>query len=311
MPGAPVSTISRAGAAARPSPALAQPRELALAPDQRRRAARVELARQLDGRRLELERGVLAQDRLMQPPQLRAGLDADLVDQRAAGLAKGLERLRLAPAAVQREHQLRRAGARAAGARRRAPRARPTRSAWRPSGQVGVDALLERHAAQLLQPCDLGLRERLVATSASGGPRHSASASRSARGRLGRPIVASAPPRSPTSRSKRSTIELAVVDPQRVSVAAGLQPPPVAIAERPTQLADVVLEHLGGRRRRRLSPQRVDQSLARDRLVAMQQQQDQDVALPAQSEPDGPIPFADLERSQQGKLHGFDLLVTP
>jgi hypothetical protein len=48
----------------------------------------------------------LAQDRLMQPPQLRAGFDADLLDQELARLAVGVESLRLPAGAVERKHAL-------------------------------------------------------------------------------------------------------------------------------------------------------------------------------------------------------------
>jgi hypothetical protein len=54
-----------------------------------------ERARRRAARRVEL--GVLAQDRLVQVTQLGPRLDPDLLDQDAAGVAVGLERLRLAP----------------------------------------------------------------------------------------------------------------------------------------------------------------------------------------------------------------------
>ena len=72
--------------------------KLGVAPDQRG-------AGRLLPRRVE--RGVLAQDRLVQPPQLGAGLDADLLDQRGARLTVRLQRLGLAARAIQREHALR------------------------------------------------------------------------------------------------------------------------------------------------------------------------------------------------------------
>src|SRR6185369_10076451 len=48
---------------------------------------------------------VLPQHRLLQLPQLRAGLDAELVHVQLARLAVELERVGLPPGAVQREHQ--------------------------------------------------------------------------------------------------------------------------------------------------------------------------------------------------------------
>jgi hypothetical protein len=75
------------------------------------------------------------------------------------------------------------------------------------------------------------------------------------------------------------------------------EPPPFAVVQRAAQLAHVVLEHLCRRRRGRLAPQRVDETLARDRLVAMQQQQNENRALPALADREGIIAVADLERS--------------
>ena len=49
---------------------------------------------------------VLAQDRLVQPPQLRAGLDAHALDEHRPRLAVRLERVGLPAGAVQREHPL-------------------------------------------------------------------------------------------------------------------------------------------------------------------------------------------------------------
>ena len=87
--------------------------------------------------------------------------------------------------------------------------------------------------------------------------------------------------------------------------------PPRAVVERATQLADVVLQHLRGRRRRPLAPQRVDQPITRNRLVAVQQQQDEHGALLALPEPDGAVAVADLNGSQQAKEHASNLLSAP
>jgi hypothetical protein len=94
-------------------------------------------------------------------------------------------------------------------------------------------------------------------------------------------------------------------------MAPRLKPPPPAVVERATQLADVVLKHLPGRRRRRLAPQGVDQPIARQRLVAMQQQQDEHGALPPLPEPHGAVAVADLNGSQQAKEHASNLLGAP
>ena len=49
----------------------------------------------------------MGEDRLVEVVQLGARLDPELLDEDLAGVAVGLQRVGLAAAAVQREHQLR------------------------------------------------------------------------------------------------------------------------------------------------------------------------------------------------------------
>ena len=75
--------------------------------------------------------------------------------------------------------------------------------------ELGVDPVLERGEAQLLEPGAASARERLGRNSASAGPRQSASASR----RLGAPSASVGPSRSRPSRASRSNaveVELAL-----------------------------------------------------------------------------------------------------
>ena len=85
---------------------------------------------------------------------------------------------------------------------------------------------LERHRAQLLEPAISACANGSSATSASGGPRHSASASRSRA--AASPAVGASDRRLADQPLEAVEVELAVVHPQRVAVPAGLQPPPVA-----------------------------------------------------------------------------------
>jgi hypothetical protein len=57
-------------------------------------------------RRGPVERLIVRKDRVLEPLKLGAGLDADLLNERAARLPVGLQRLGLAPRAVQRQHPL-------------------------------------------------------------------------------------------------------------------------------------------------------------------------------------------------------------
>ena len=74
----------------------------AAAASSRRRGLRERRARR--ARRIEL--GVLLEDRPLQPLQLRSRLEPEVVREPAPSVAVDLERLGLAPAAVEREHQL-------------------------------------------------------------------------------------------------------------------------------------------------------------------------------------------------------------
>ena len=149
-----------AGAGAGLLPALAQPGELRAASFERRRRGGVELARQVGDDQLGLERGVLAQDRLLEAAELRAGLDADLGDEDPASLAVGLERLGLAAAAVEREHEL--PGQPLAGRVDGDELLQLADELRLAAGrEVGLHARLDGGETLLVQPRDLGLRERL------------------------------------------------------------------------------------------------------------------------------------------------------
>ena len=94
------------GAGQRHEPLLAQQRvqrgQVAAAAEE----ARLEARQRRRSRRGQLERPVLEQDHPLQLAQLRAGSEPELVRQRAPHLLVGLQRLGLAPRAVERDHQL-------------------------------------------------------------------------------------------------------------------------------------------------------------------------------------------------------------
>ena len=172
-----------------------QPAQLVVAADERRRARGVELARELGDRRLDVQRGVLAQDRVVQAPQLGARLDADLLDQRAPRSPVRLERLGLAPAAVEREHPLRvqPLAQRVLGQQRIDLADELVMAA---GGQVRVDRQLRGRQPQLLEPADLRRRERLV-----GQVRQRIAAEQ--RQRLARRVAGASAARAPRRRAAR------------------------------------------------------------------------------------------------------------
>ncbi len=104
---------------------------------------------------------IVAQDRRLELTQHRRRLQAKLLPQHAAKIPVDLERFCLPAATVEGEHEL-------------TAKTLPHRVladellqlgceyARRPEGQTRLDPLLQARQVQLLQPGDLGLRERLV-----------------------------------------------------------------------------------------------------------------------------------------------------
>jgi hypothetical protein len=272
-----------ASAAVRAPPLLTQAIDLGVPARQRR--AGVQLGRELDrvgGRRIEL--GVLAQDRLVQAPQLRARLHADLLHEHRPRLAVCVECLRLPAAAIQRPHPLRvqPLPQRILGHQRvelAGDLTVPSR------GQVAIDRQLERRDPKLVQAADLRRRERLVRHIRE--RRTAPQAQRVAR-RARRNELLEAP-----------RIQLTVAQPQLVTAPARDDLRAVgAVGEHLAQLRDVQLDHLGRGRRRLLTPEPLDEPVRRDRRARVQRQQRQQ----------GPwLPRADRHRLVAGAcLHGSE-----
>jgi ABC-type phosphate transport system auxiliary subunit len=102
------------------------------------------------------------EDHALEPPQLRSGLDSELVHQHLAALPHRLECLRLASRAVQRDHQL--------SAQTLAQRVLcderlqfADQVLGTPAGQLRGHPLLDRLYTQVLQARDLALSELIEA----------------------------------------------------------------------------------------------------------------------------------------------------
>jgi hypothetical protein len=108
------------------------------------------------------ERGILRQHGALEPLQVRARLDAELLHQHPAGRLVGRQRIGLPPAAVEGDHQLlmQPFPQRVRGGQRLKLADHLGMTAER---QIGVDPVLEDTDVQLLQPRDLRLRERFIA----------------------------------------------------------------------------------------------------------------------------------------------------
>ena len=109
----------------------------------------------------EIQRRVLPEDRALEVPQDRPGLDPQLVDERRPRRAVDRQRFRLAARAVQREHQL--TSQPFAQRTRRNERCELADQLRMPAEcEVGLDATLDGRQAKLPEPRDRRLRERFV-----------------------------------------------------------------------------------------------------------------------------------------------------
>ena len=241
----------------------------------------------------QVERRVVGEDRVVQVLQLGARLDPDLVDERVPRVAVGLERLRLAAGAIQREHPL--------GVQVLAQRIRSDERVELPDHvgvaalrEIGVDRALRRTHAQLLEPADLGGRERLV-------------------GEVGERI--SVPERERVARARLAHqpleahgVDVALGQLQLVAAAVGHDSNAVAV-EDASEMRHVVLHHLRGARRQLVTPQALGETIRRHRPARLQGEHREYRPLLAGAQLDGAIPEANLERPQQPHDHRGATLV--
>src|SRR5436190_23171971 len=98
-------------------------------------------------------------------------------------------------------------------------------------------------------------------------------------------------------------IEPVGVDPDAVAAVRGRDRVETVSAERLAQLGDIDVDRFFGRGRRRLAPEVVDQALARDELVRMQEQDRQDEPLLQPAQRDRLALVDHLERPEDPVLH--------
>ena len=249
--------------------------------------------------------GVVGEDRLLQLPERGRGLEAELLVECLPRCAIGLERLGLAAAAVQRQHEL----ATQPLAQRMLPHERlelADQLRVPSAAQVGLDAVLEQCEPQLLEPADLRLRERLEDEI---GERRSAPE----RQRL--PQLLGGPPRVFGGQSLAALVgqalasvevELARLHVEQVAIRLGHQPGG-ALSKSLAQPRHLDLEALPWRGGRVLAPELVDQLVGRDGLVGMDQQDREQRTLPAVDDRDRPPGLFDLERAEDPEIHGSTL----
>ena len=224
------------------------------------------------------------EDPPLQLAELLARLEPELLDERRARIAIRLERLRLAARAIQRQHQLTRE---ALAQRMRPDRRRElTDEVGVPAvGELALEPTFQGGQAQLLEARDLALGEVLEREV---GERRAAPECQRFRVALLRDQLVEA-----------VQVELVRRDAQHVPRRSRLEP---VGAEQPAQPRHVAVQRGDRGSRRRLSPQRVDQPVARDDLVRAQQQVAEQCALAAALDRERMAILHHLQRAQDPEL---------
>ena len=253
------------------------------------------------GRR-RLEERILAQDCLLELLERWARVDPELLDEYAPGLLVRLQRLGLTPGPVERQHQL-------------APQPLPQRVLGHKrlhladeirvtaEREIGLDALLERHEPQLLEARDRRLGERLVREVGKRLPTPQRERRAQEPCRLLRVAGRACSARAIELALEARDVELVRLDSGDVpgwtgrdhGLAAGL-------SQSFTQLGDVDLDDLRGRRRRLVAPELVDQAVNRNDLVRPQQEDGEQRTLLRSSERQDTSTVSDLERAEKPEV---------
>jgi hypothetical protein len=192
-------------------------------------------------------------------------LDAELIRQRPAGITVGLERLRLAARAVEREHQLS-----SLALAERVLRDQRFELAddlgVAAKLEVGVDSVLDRRQPQLLEAPDLVLRKRLVLELGQGRPSPECECTTERVGTVfgrQRACVGDEP-------LEAGEVELRRIDGEEIPRRSRDDD---VVTESLAEGGNGVLERGRGRGRRLLAPEVVHEAIGRDHPVRLQKEQ--------------------------------------
>jgi hypothetical protein len=212
----------------------------------------------------------VAENRLLECLQRLARLDAEVVDERPSGLAVGLERVRLPVGSVERQHLL---CAEALPQRVLGHEdAQLSESLLVPTeGEVAVDPVHQRRQPQLVERCHLVTSARFELQ--PGESRAAPEGQRLSEALGGRLELAVRDKllRLPDKNLHAARVEALRLDMQPVSAGCRCDRIGARNAERLAQLRHVDVDRFARGRRRCLPPQVVDQALAGDELVRVQQ----------------------------------------
>ena len=243
----------------------------------------------------------MGEDRLLQALELRSGTQPELAVERPDHVAVDIQRLALTPGPIQGEHELP-AQALAQRLRRHEPLQLAHELGTAAHRQIGLDAILDRGRAQVLQARDLGRRERLERH--VGQRRPAPLPERRAQPRR-RALVAPGRQRAPPLRAQPlepAEVKLVRLDAQPVAGRAADQPRRLA-AERASQPRHHRLHRLDRAVGRPLTPQIRDHAFARHRLPRAQQQHREQRPLPRARQRQRPTLGPRLDRSENPEIH--------
>ena len=236
---------------------------------------------------------------MLELTQRAPGFDPELGQERPPRCAVCLQCLALAAGAVEREHQLC-----AEPFPQRVPRDEPFQL-WHETvvsaeGKLRFDSVLQRRDVQLFEALDLVLGKAFVREIRQRGspPERECAAELVRRLRVlaaleGRPALGEQP-------LEAVAVELVRLHCERIRAA---NRPDAVGRQLLAQRRHAVLEHLGGSRWRALAPELVDDDVARQRLVAVEEQEGQHCALPRAAERELSFPVERLERPEDAVVH--------
>jgi len=246
--------------------------DLAFAPDEdtswpfERMLASVSLLRRAGTYLVEIERRVLTEDRSLQVMQRAARLDAELIDKKGARVSIHSESLGLTARAIQGEHQL--ASKPLAERMLGDERLELTYEVGVATElEVGLDPLFHRHEAKLFEPGTLAPGKRLrseFAQSWTAPEFECLTEGLACSRRLTRSKIALALPERTLETVKVELVDLYFGDVARWARHKD------ALREHLAQAGDVRLDHLDGFLRLLVTPQLIDETFDRYRVVCVE-----------------------------------------
>ena len=236
----------------------------------------------------------MSEDPLLERSQLGTGFQPELVVERLATSAIHVERVGLAPTSVQRDHQLPQQPL-TVGVQCDECLELADQIAVMTEHEVGVDPVLERRQARFLQARDLALSERLIREIGErlAAPQPQRRAQQLARGGS----VAVGERATRVGGHRLETVGVDLTRRRRKQVAAAARQEHL-VAQCLAQMRHIPLQRFRCRRRWSLAPQLIDQTIARDRLPAAQQQDRQQRPLLRAAEHNRSLAVDHLQRPQ-------------